>query len=166
MRSKSLNRTRIPVWRLQLLSFCHKYRTQLNLALGGTIAYVLNLPTAAQSCTGFMCGAKDGLLADAVISASTFMQAGINFMFLAANTVLAFVFLFGLIFIIAKLIERENYITPGIIFIVSLFGILIVNWATGYLFGTDTTGTGATTSGTGTTTEAGTTLGQGALNPN
>ena len=44
------------------------------------------------------------------------MQVGINFMFIAGNAFLAFVFLLGFIFVIIKVIERENYITPGVIF--------------------------------------------------
>lgn len=141
MKRQSIHRTRTPAWKLKLLGFCHQYRTIIHLAFGGTLAYVLNLPTAAQAqCVGFMCGAKEGLLSDSVISSSEFMKGGVNFMFIAANAVLAFAFLFGFIFIIVKLIERENYVTPGIIFIVAIFGITVVNWATGYLFGANNVG--------------------------
>lgn len=149
MNSKSLPRTRTPAWKYHFWRFCHQYRTQIHLALGGTIAYTLNLPTPAQaqSCVGFMCAAKQGLLADGVISTSEFMKTAINFMFIAGNAFLAFVFLLGFIFVIIKVIERENYITPGVIFLVAIFGIVIVNWATGYLFGN--TNAGATTEGSG-----------------
>lgn len=140
MRRQSIHRTRTPAWKLKLLSFCHQYRTVIHLAFGGTLAYVLNLPTAAQACVGFMCGAKEGLLSDSVISSSEFMKGGVNFMFISANAILAFAFLFGFIFIIVKLIERENYVTPGIIFVVAIFGITVVNWATGYLFGANNVG--------------------------
>lgn len=149
MKRQSLRRTRTPAWKLQLLGFCYKYRNAIHLAFGGTLAYVLNLPTAAQAnCVGFMCGARNGLLSDRVVASSEFMKGGVNFLFVAANAVLAFVFLFGLIFVIIKLIERENYVTPGIIFIVAMFGVVIVNWASGYLFG-NTTGATATPNGPG-----------------
>lgn len=159
MRRQSIHRTRTPAWKLKLLSFCHQYRTIIHLAFGGTLAYVLNLPTAAQAqCVGFMCGAKEGLLSDSVISSSEFMQGGVNFMFIAANAVLAFAFLFGFIFIIVKLIERENYVTPGIIFIVAIFGITVVNWATGYLFGTSNVGANVGNTGSNAVPGAGQTF--------
>lgn len=149
MKPLSLVRNRFPAWQLKIQKICHKYRTQIHLAFGVVLAFFLNMPTAAQaqSCVGFMCGAKNGLLEDAVIAESDFMTKAINFLFVAGNAFLAVVLLLGFVYVLAKVIERENYMTPGMVFVVIIFGIVIVNWATGYLFGDN----GATaTSGTGT----------------
>lgn len=150
MQTLSLFRNRFPAWQYKLLKLSHKYRTLIHTLFGVSMAFLINVPTPAQaqSCVGFMCGAKNGLLEDAVIAESDFMTKAINFLFVAGNAFLAVVLLLGFVYVLAKVIERENYMTPGMVFVVIIFGIVIVNWATGYLFGDN----GATaTSGTGST---------------
>lgn len=149
MQTLPLFRNRFLAWQNKFLKISHKYRTLIHSLVGVSIAFLINLPTPAQaqSCVGFMCSAKNGLLADAVIAESDFMTKAINFLFVAGNAFLVVVLLLGFVFVLAKVIERENYMTPGMVFVVIIFGILIVNWATGYLFG-ETTGTAAN-SGTG-----------------
>lgn len=146
MQTLSLLQSRYQAWQYKILKICHKYRTFIHAMLGVAIAFLCNLPTQANACVGFMCGAKDGLLADEVIAESEFMTKAINFLFVGGNAFLAVVLLLGFVYVLAKVIERENYMTPGMVFVVIIFGIVLVNWATGYIFG----GSTATTANSGT----------------
>lgn len=134
--------------RRQLYRFLNKYKWVILAAIG--LAFAFCEPTFAQ-CVGWLCGPKDVLRGNAILSKDNSAIAMIDFFFIVVQFMVMAVLVALAVPLVHKLKREEDYMAPFVALLAALLLIIGINFLGGYLLGNGVTGTANNTTTGGTT---------------
>ncbi|NJM67833.1 MAG: hypothetical protein HC851_20275 [Acaryochloris sp. RU_4_1] len=134
------------VQRRQLYRFLNQYKLVIIAAIG--LAFALGEPAFAQ-CIGWLCGPKDVLRGNAVLSNDASAIAMIDFFFLVVQVIALAVLAALAVPLVHKLRREEDYMAPFVAVLAALMLIIGINYLGGYLMGNGASPGAANTTTTG-----------------
>lgn len=124
--------------RRKLYRFLNKYKWVILAAIGLALAFCE--PTFAQ-CVGWLCGPKDVLRGNAILSKDASAVAMIDFFFVVVQLMVMAVLVALAVPLVHKLKREEDYMAPFVAILAALLLIIGINYLGSYLLGNGVTGT-------------------------